>query len=75
MHHVARQNASDVKLSATGKELVAVIPVSAKPNGVGFPRAHPCTPCIRRGDQNKCQWHVIEPVYVWCGLLSRLKEN
>ncbi|KAI0291883.1 hypothetical protein BC826DRAFT_466459 [Russula brevipes] len=25
-------------------------------------RAHPCTPCIRRGDQNKCQWHVIEPV-------------
>ncbi|KAI9450949.1 hypothetical protein F5148DRAFT_1370669 [Russula earlei] len=25
-------------------------------------RAHPCTPCIRRGDQGKCQWHVIEPV-------------
>ncbi|KAH9953641.1 hypothetical protein BC827DRAFT_112947 [Russula dissimulans] len=25
-------------------------------------RAHPCTPCIRRGDQSKCQWHVIEPV-------------
>ncbi|KAI0060256.1 hypothetical protein BV25DRAFT_971788 [Artomyces pyxidatus] len=25
-------------------------------------RAHPCTPCIRRGDQNKCQWHVIEPI-------------
>lgn len=27
MHHVARQNVSDVKLSATGKELVAFNPV------------------------------------------------
>ncbi|KAA1475577.1 hypothetical protein DENSPDRAFT_431224 [Dentipellis sp. KUC8613] len=25
-------------------------------------RAHPCGPCSRRGDQSKCQWHVIEPV-------------
>ncbi|KAI0030182.1 hypothetical protein K488DRAFT_72383 [Vararia minispora EC-137] len=25
-------------------------------------RAHPCGPCSRRGDQLKCQWHVIEPV-------------
>ncbi|VDC02941.1 unnamed protein product [Peniophora sp. CBMAI 1063] len=25
-------------------------------------RAHPCGPCTRRGDQAKCQWHVIEPV-------------
>ncbi len=28
MHHVAQQNASDVKLSATGKELVTFNPVS-----------------------------------------------
>lgn len=27
-------------------------------------RAHPCGPCTRRNDQHKCQWHVIEPVYV-----------
>jgi hypothetical protein len=31
MHHVAPQNASDVKLSATGEEIVLYIPI-----GVGF---------------------------------------
>jgi hypothetical protein len=31
MHHVAPQNASDVKLSATGKEIVLYIPI-----GVGL---------------------------------------
>ncbi|KAJ7476743.1 hypothetical protein FB451DRAFT_1461118 [Mycena latifolia] len=25
-------------------------------------RTQPCTPCVRRGDQAKCQWHVVEPV-------------
>ncbi|KAJ6617861.1 hypothetical protein B0H10DRAFT_2434258 [Mycena sp. CBHHK59/15] len=24
-------------------------------------RNQPCAPCVRRGDQPKCQWHVIEP--------------
>jgi hypothetical protein len=38
-------------------------------------RAHPCTPCIRRGDQNKCQWHVIEPVYVWPVSLSPFPQS
>ncbi|KAJ7743707.1 hypothetical protein DFH07DRAFT_35292 [Mycena maculata] len=26
-------------------------------------RTQPCAPCVRRGDQEKCQWHVVEPVY------------
>ncbi|KAI0693337.1 hypothetical protein BC835DRAFT_1083227 [Cytidiella melzeri] len=25
-------------------------------------RAQPCGPCSRRGEQNKCQWHIIEPM-------------
>lgn len=25
-------------------------------------RAQPCGPCTRRGEQNKCQWHIIEPM-------------
>ncbi|KAJ7674323.1 hypothetical protein B0H17DRAFT_159993 [Mycena rosella] len=25
-------------------------------------RAQPCAPCVRRGDQEKCQWHFVEPV-------------
>ncbi|KAL5492057.1 hypothetical protein ACEPAI_3504 [Sanghuangporus weigelae] len=25
-------------------------------------RAHPCGPCARRSEPDKCQWHVIEPV-------------
>ncbi|KAJ7627473.1 hypothetical protein FB45DRAFT_61092 [Roridomyces roridus] len=25
-------------------------------------RTQPCTPCVRRGDQYKCKWHVVEPV-------------
>ncbi|KAJ7622178.1 hypothetical protein FB45DRAFT_927157 [Roridomyces roridus] len=25
-------------------------------------RTQPCTPCVRRGDQDKCKWHVVEPV-------------
>ncbi|KZT09569.1 uncharacterized protein LAESUDRAFT_810571 [Laetiporus sulphureus 93-53] len=25
-------------------------------------RAQPCGPCVRRGEPNKCQWHVIEPM-------------
>ncbi|KAF8235511.1 hypothetical protein L208DRAFT_752498 [Tricholoma matsutake] len=25
-------------------------------------RAQPCAPCTRRGEQSKCQWHIIEPV-------------
>ncbi|KAJ7113241.1 hypothetical protein C8R43DRAFT_132410 [Mycena crocata] len=24
-------------------------------------RTQPCSPCVRRGDQAKCQWHVVEP--------------
>lgn len=24
-------------------------------------RAHPCTPCVRRNEQSKCQWHQLEP--------------
>jgi hypothetical protein len=32
MHHVAQQNASDVKLSATGKELVVFNPVGVRPS-------------------------------------------
>ncbi|KAJ6609323.1 hypothetical protein B0H10DRAFT_2438618 [Mycena sp. CBHHK59/15] len=24
-------------------------------------RNQPCAPCVRRGDQSKCQWHAIEP--------------
>ncbi|KAH9952169.1 hypothetical protein B0H21DRAFT_880333 [Amylocystis lapponica] len=25
-------------------------------------RAQPCGPCARRGEHNKCQWHIIEPM-------------
>ncbi|KAE9410489.1 hypothetical protein BT96DRAFT_378382 [Gymnopus androsaceus JB14] len=25
-------------------------------------RNQPCAPCTRRGEQSKCQWHVVEPV-------------
>ncbi|RPD66540.1 hypothetical protein L226DRAFT_519886 [Lentinus tigrinus ALCF2SS1-7] len=25
-------------------------------------RANPCGPCVRRGEQTKCQWHIIEPL-------------
>ncbi|TDL21901.1 hypothetical protein BD410DRAFT_284008 [Rickenella mellea] len=25
-------------------------------------RSQPCGPCLRRGDQAKCQWHVVEPI-------------
>ncbi|KAI0723849.1 hypothetical protein C8T65DRAFT_691696 [Cerioporus squamosus] len=25
-------------------------------------RANPCGPCVRRGEQSKCQWHIIEPL-------------
>ncbi|KAJ7737131.1 hypothetical protein B0H16DRAFT_108991 [Mycena metata] len=24
-------------------------------------RTQPCAPCVRRGDQAKCHWHVVEP--------------
>ncbi|KAJ6449685.1 hypothetical protein C8R45DRAFT_144507 [Mycena sanguinolenta] len=24
-------------------------------------RTQPCGPCVKRGDQAKCQWHVVEP--------------
>lgn len=24
-------------------------------------RQQPCAPCTRRGEQSKCQWHVVEP--------------
>ncbi|KAJ7113270.1 hypothetical protein C8R43DRAFT_1113312 [Mycena crocata] len=24
-------------------------------------RTQPCSPCVRRGDQAKCQWHAVEP--------------
>lgn len=29
-----------------------------------FFRAQPCGPCTRRGEQSKCQWRTLEPVYV-----------
>ncbi|KAG5728131.1 hypothetical protein E4T56_gene19275 [Termitomyces sp. T112] len=25
-------------------------------------RTQPCTPCTRRGEQSRCQWHVVEPI-------------
>ncbi|THU96215.1 hypothetical protein K435DRAFT_778669 [Dendrothele bispora CBS 962.96] len=25
-------------------------------------RKQPCSPCTRRGEQAKCQWHVVESV-------------
>ncbi|KAH9931698.1 uncharacterized protein BXZ73DRAFT_101608 [Epithele typhae] len=25
-------------------------------------RANPCGPCVRRGEQSKCKWHIIEPM-------------
>ncbi|EDR02818.1 uncharacterized protein LACBIDRAFT_308109 [Laccaria bicolor S238N-H82] len=25
-------------------------------------RTQPCAPCTRRGEQSKCQWHIVEPV-------------
>lgn len=27
-------------------------------------RAQPCGPCTRRNEQGKCQWHIVEPMYV-----------
>lgn len=28
------------------------------------PRCHPCGPCTHRNETEKCQWHILEPVYV-----------
>ncbi|EJD07211.1 uncharacterized protein FOMMEDRAFT_15938 [Fomitiporia mediterranea MF3/22] len=42
-------------------------------------RTHPCGPCSRRSEPDKCQWHVIEPVdkYVtrseWDDLYARYR--
>ncbi|KAG8214962.1 hypothetical protein J3R82DRAFT_8355 [Butyriboletus roseoflavus] len=30
--------------------------------------AQPCGPCTRRGEQSKCQWRTLEPVYVKLGI-------
>ncbi|KAI0822801.1 hypothetical protein BC628DRAFT_644054 [Trametes gibbosa] len=40
-------------------------------------RANPCGPCVRRGDQGKCQWHVIEPMekYVTRSEFDELKAR
>ncbi|KAI0780520.1 hypothetical protein BD413DRAFT_618715 [Trametes elegans] len=40
-------------------------------------RANPCGPCVRRGEQAKCQWHVIEPMekYVTRSEFDELKAR
>ncbi|KAF9465522.1 hypothetical protein BDZ94DRAFT_349338 [Collybia nuda] len=25
-------------------------------------RSQPCAPCTRRGEQSRCQWHIVEPI-------------
>ncbi|TCD67289.1 hypothetical protein EIP91_000312 [Steccherinum ochraceum] len=39
--------------------------------------AQPCGPCSRRGEQQKCQWHIIEPMekYVTRGEYDELKNR
>ncbi|KAF7771116.1 transcriptional regulator family: Fungal Specific TF [Agaricus bisporus var. burnettii] len=40
-------------------------------------RNQPCAPCSRRGEQAKCQWHVVEPIekYVTRSEYDELKER
>ncbi|TBU50292.1 hypothetical protein BD309DRAFT_499817 [Dichomitus squalens] len=40
-------------------------------------RANPCGPCVRRGEQSKCQWHIIEPMekYVTRAEFDELKAR
>lgn len=40
-------------------------------------RAQPCGPCVRRGEQSKCQWRTLEPVdkYVTRQEYDALKEQ
>lgn len=40
-------------------------------------RANPCGPCVRRGEQTKCQWHIIEPMekYVTRAEFDELKAR
>ncbi|KAH8106939.1 hypothetical protein BXZ70DRAFT_262413 [Cristinia sonorae] len=40
-------------------------------------RAQPCGPCSRRGEQHRCQWHIIEPMekYVTRGEYDELKSR
>ncbi|CAL1705458.1 unnamed protein product [Somion occarium] len=40
-------------------------------------RAQPCGPCARRGEQHKCQWHIIEPMekYVTRAEFDELKSR
>lgn len=40
-------------------------------------RAQPCGPCVRRGEQSKCQWRTLEPVdkYVTRQEYDALKER
>lgn len=35
-----------------------------KRRNVKCDRAHPCRPCQRKGEEDRCQWRVVEPVYV-----------
>ncbi|TFK66670.1 hypothetical protein BDN72DRAFT_132692 [Pluteus cervinus] len=40
-------------------------------------RAQPCAPCTRRGEQSKCQWHIVEPIekYVMRSEYDELKAR
>jgi len=73
MHHVAQQNASDIKLSATGKELVTVIPVSAKPmawDSPGHIPAHPASVAAIKTNASS-----MLSSQCMCGFLSHLKKT
>ena len=47
---------------------VFVAPLRLETAKATFFRAQPCGPCTRRGEQSKCQWRTLEPVYVNSGI-------
>ncbi|KAJ7619971.1 hypothetical protein DFH06DRAFT_69914 [Mycena polygramma] len=38
-------------------------------------RTQPCAPCVKRGDQLKCQWHVLEPAILTSSSFSSRTEK
>ncbi|KAH9852737.1 hypothetical protein C2E23DRAFT_147952 [Lenzites betulinus] len=52
-------------------------PAECKRRKIKCDRQNPCGPCVRRGDQGKCQWHVIEPMekYVTRSEFDELKAR
>lgn len=61
------QNVNEERLNVTGscpRSISALVICAYFPQPQPSIRAQPCGPCSRRGEQTKCQWHIVEPMYV-----------